>query len=277
MNDVWTDRRDRFLTRLAERPQVMGILNITPDSFSDGGALSSVDAAIAQAKAFAKAGCDVLDIGGESTRPGATPVGVEEELDRVLPVIKAVSQVVDLPISVDTYKAAVAREAVKAGAVIVNDVWGLQKDPQMAAVVAEAAAAVIVMHNRTEVDPTLDIMADMRAFLTASLGLARDAGVETSRMLVDPGIGFGRTPEQSLTCVRRLSELGDWFGLPVLLGLSRKRFIGHVLDRDVDDRLIGTLAANMVGIAKGARVIRVHDVAEHVEALRMRRAIEEAT
>ncbi|MGR3514941.1 MAG: dihydropteroate synthase [Paracoccaceae bacterium] len=277
MNDAWTDRRDRFLTRLAERPQVMGILNITPDSFSDGGVLASVEAARAQAEAFTMAGCDVLDIGGESTRPGATPVGVEEELDRVLPVIEAVSGAVDLPISVDTYKAAVAREAVSVGAVIINEVWGLQKDPKIADVVAETEAAVIVMHNRTEVDPTLDIMADMRAFLTTSLDLARAAGVDTGRILVDPGIGFGRTPEQSLTCVRRLNELGDWFGLPVLLGLSRKRFIGHVLDRDVDDRLIGTLAANMVGIAKGARVIRVHDVAEHVEALRMRQAIEEAT
>lgn len=276
MDSHWTERRDRFLARLAERPQVMGILNITPDSFSDGGALSSVEAAVAQAEAFAAAGCDILDIGGESTRPGAEAVTEAEELERVLPVIAAIADTVDLAISVDTYKASVARQAMEAGAVVINDVWGLQKDPEMAGVAAETGVAVIVMHNRQDVDPEADIMADMRGFLKRSLDLASAAGVDPSRVLVDPGIGFGRTPEQSLECVARLDELVDWFGLPVLLGLSRKRFIGHVLGRDVDDRLIGTLASNLVGIAKGARVIRVHDVAEHVDALRMLRAIEGA-
>ncbi len=273
MTRDWHTTRDRFLSALADRPLVMGILNVTPDSFSDGGQFDTVEAALNQARAMEADGCDVLDIGGESTRPGATVVAAEAERDRVVPVLNALAGQTALPVSIDTYKASVARAAVGAGAVIVNDVWGLQKDPEMAGVVAETGAAVIVMHNRGEADPSLDVMDDMRAFLTRSLEIAQAAGIPDDRILVDPGIGFGKTPEQSLTCINRLDELAAWFGRPVLLGLSRKRFIGHVLGNEVEDRLYGTLAANMAGLARGARVLRVHDVKPHAEAVKLTQAI----
>lgn len=276
MEPEWQIRRDAFLAALSARPLVMGILNVTPDSFSDGGQFNAFDQAMAQGTRMEAEGCDILDIGGESTRPGATAVAAEEELQRVLPVISALFEKSEVPISIDTYKAQVARAAIEAGAVIVNDVWGLQKDPEMAVAVAEAGAAVIVMHNRPFVDGSIDIMADMRAYLDRSLEIAARAGVAEARILVDPGIGFGKTPDQSLTCIARLSELSDWYGLPVLLGLSRKRFIGHVLGNDVDDRLTGTLAANMSGLENGARVLRVHDVKPHVEAVKLTEAIKAA-
>lgn len=272
----WTDKRDAFLAALRQRPLVMGILNATPDSFSDGGQHDSVEAALAHARAMVADGCDVLDIGGESTRPGATPVALEEELNRILPVVQALGHDAT-PVSIDTYKAATARAAVQAGAVVINDVWGAQNDPDMAAVMAETGAAVVLMHNRRDVDVSIDIMADMRAFLSRSLDLVTNAGVLTDRILLDPGIGFGKTPEQSLVCLNRLDALTDWFGLPVLLGLSRKRMIGHVLDVPVEARLNGTLAANMIGLARGANVLRVHDVAEHAEAVKMFAAVETAT
>ncbi|MEO0916274.1 MAG: dihydropteroate synthase [Pseudomonadota bacterium] len=277
MNTAWIERRDRFLTTLPRRPQVMGILNVTPDSFSDGGRFNTLDAAMAQAERMVVEGCDLLDIGGESTRPGATVVSESEELDRVCPVVEALSSAFDTPLSIDTYKANVARAAVEAGAVIVNDVWGFQKDPEMARVVAETQTAAIVMHNRNAADPSLDIMSDMRSSLERSLALAKVAGVPEARLLVDPGIGFGRTPEQSLECIKRLDELTAWFGHPVLLGLSRKRFIGHVLGNEVDDRLNGTIAANMMGLWRGARVLRVHDVKPHVEAVQLFEAIASAS
>lgn len=275
MNDMWLERRDRFLTDLRKRPQIMGILNVTPDSFSDGGMLSSVEAAVKQAKRFEQAKCDILDIGGESTRPGAAAVAEEDELARVLPVVSAVAQEIDLPISIDTYKAGVARRTVEAGAVIVNDVWGLQRDPDMAAVVADTKAAVVIMHNRETTDPTISIMDDIRRFLDASLARAESAGIPRERILLDPGVGFGKTPEQSMECILKLDELAGLFGLPVLLGLSRKRFIGHVLGNEVDQRLVGTLASNVLGLTRGAAVLRVHDVAEHVEAMKMFHAIME--
>lgn len=264
---TWTAKRDAFLAGLQDRPLVMGILNATPDSFSDGGQHEG-DAALAHARAMIAEGADVLDIGGESTRPGATPVPLPEELERILPLIRVLGAE-DTPVSIDTYKAATARAAVDAGAVIINDVWGAQKDPDMASVMAETGAAVILMHNREAADASVDVMKDMHRFLAKSLDLVTKSGVSQDRILLDPGIGFGKTPEQSLTCVNRLDELVDWFGLPVLLGLSRKRMIGHVLDVPVDRRLTGTLAANMIGLARGAKVLRVHDVAEHAEAVKM--------
>lgn len=270
-------RRDRLLSAVATRPQVMGILNVTPDSFSDGGAFDTVERAVAQAARMEGEGCDILDIGGESTRPGATVVDAEEERARVLPVLAALSGQTALPISIDTYKADVAKAAVAAGAVMVNDVWGLQRDPNMAPVVADTGAALVVMHNRADVDPGLDILSDMRAFLDRSLALAEAAGIPRDRILVDPGIGFGKTPEQSLTCIHRLDALSDWYGLPVLLGLSRKRYIGHVLGNEVGDRLFGTLASNVIGLGKGARVLRVHDVKPHAEAVKLFSAIEGAS
>lgn len=270
-----TAKRDAFLAALQARPLVMGILNATPDSFSDGGQHDGADAALVRARQMVAEGCDVLDVGGESTRPGATPVELEEELQRILPVVRALGGD-ETPVSIDTYKAATARAAVETGAVIINDVWGAQKDPEMAAAMAETEAAVVLMHNRAEADADVDVMEDMRAFLSESLEIVTKAGVLRDRILLDPGIGFGKTPEQSLTCLNRLHELADWFGLPVLLGLSRKRMIGHVLDVPVNARLTGTLAANMIGLARGANVLRVHDVVEHVQATKMYTAVRTA-
>ena len=262
-------RRDAVLAAMAGRPLVMGILNVTPDSFSDGGRFEGFDEALAQAARMEAEGADILDIGGESTRPGSEAVSADEEMARVMPVVEAVAARSNVAVSIDTYKASVARAAVAAGAVIVNDVWGCQRDAGMADAMAETGAIVVLMYNRSDVDPDRDVMADMRRFLDRSMDLATRAGVLPERILVDPGIGFGKTPAQSLTCLNRLDALGAWYGRPVLLGLSRKKFIGHVLAAEVDARLTGTLVANTLGLAKGARVIRVHDVAPHVEAVRM--------
>lgn len=264
----WRSKRDAFLSAMRARPLVMGILNVTPDSFSDGGQHDGRAAALAHAERMIAEGADIVDVGGESTRPGSSPVSETEERARVLPVVQALAGR-DTPVSIDTYKAAVARDCVAAGAVIINDVWGMQRDPAMPETVAGTGAAVVLMHNRTEADPQIDIMGDVRRFLDRSLKLAADAGVSEDRIMVDPGIGFGKTPEQSLTCLNRLDELVAHYGLPVLLGLSRKRFIGHVTGAEVDRRLTGTLAANMIGLAKGAAIVRVHDVAEHAEALKV--------
>ena len=267
-------QRDRFLTALAARPLVMGILNVTPDSFSDGGRFEG-DRALPQALRLVAEGADSLDIGGESTRPGAAPVEAGAEAARVLPVIRAVAASCDLPVSVDTYKAAVARQAVAAGAAIVNDVWGLQRDPGMAAAVAETGAAVVVMHNRDTVDPALDILDDIDRFFDRSLALARAAGIPDRHILLDPGIGFGKDLAQNLACLNGLRRLGAR-GFPLLLGLSRKRMFGDLLGRGVEDRLPGTLAANLLGVQRGVRVIRVHDVAPHVDALALHKALEES-
>jgi len=273
----WEDRRDGFLALVRKRPAVMGILNVTPDSFSDGGQFDSHSAAVEQAQRMVAEGSDILDIGGESTRPGSKFVPEGEEVSRVMPIMRNLAGRLSIPISIDTYKAAVARQAVEAGAVVINDVWGLQRDEAMAETVAETGAAVVIMHNREAADPDRDVMDDMRHFLDHSLELAVKAGVPQGRIMVDPGIGFGKTADQSLTCLNRLDELADWYGLPVLLGLSRKRFIGHVLNVEVDERLVGTLAANMLGLSRGARVIRVHDVAEHAQAVKMFTATEDAS
>ena len=245
----------------------MGILNVTPDSFSDGGQFNAPDAARAQAQRMAGEGADIIEVGGESTRPGSAPVGEEEELRRVLPIVKAAGETGKL-ISIDSYKANVARAAVEAGATIINDVWGCQKDPDMARTAAETGAALIVMHNRTEADPSIDIMDDVLRFLERSIKLATDAGVPATRLITDPGIGFGKTPEQSLTCLNQLERLHK-LGQPILLGLSRKRFIGHVLGNEVTERANATLACNSIGLTKGAHILRVHDVAPHVEAVKL--------
>ncbi len=262
-------RRDAVLAAMARRPLVMGILNVTPDSFSDGGRFEQFDEALAQAARMEAEGADILDIGGESTRPGSDPVSADAEMARVMPVVEAVAARSNVALSIDTYKASVARAGVAGGAVIVNDVWGCQRDAAMADAMAETGAIAVLMYNRLDVDPGRDVMADMRRFLDRSMELATRAGVLAERILVDPGIGFGKTPAQSLTCLNRLDELGAWYGCSVLLGLSRKKFIGHVLAAEVDARLTGTLVANTLGLAKGARVIRVHDVAPHVEAVKM--------
>jgi len=260
-------KRDAFLNKVKSRPAVMGILNLTPDSFSDGGRFQNPDAAIAHAKSMVVAGCDIVDIGGESTRPSASPVSEAEELARVEQVLTALTGLLDVPVSIDTSKAAVAVRAVEIGAAVVNDVWGLQKDPSMPDAVAQAEAAVIIMHNRTEKDERADILADMRRFFDRSLALAAKAGIPKHVIILDPGIGFGKTSRQNVEAVARIPDLKD-YGLPILVGASRKAFLGSLTGDGIEATLIGTVAA-IVAAAAGASIFRVHDVAEHVAALRI--------
>lgn len=250
----------------------MGILNVTPDSFSDGGKFASLDAALAQAKKLAADGADIIDVGAESTRPGYTPVAEEEELARLEPVLGKLTASVDLPFSIDTSKARVARRAVALGVSVVNDVWGLQKDPDMATAIAETGAAVVIMHNRDDVDPDLDIVADMRRFFDHSLSLADKAGIPRHYLILDPGIGFGKSRSQNLETLAHLSALND-YGLPILVGVSRKSLVRELAAGPVDTDLIGTLAANLVAASKGASIFRVHDAAEHVAAFKVFDAI----
>ena len=261
-------KRDVFLHKLKSRPAVMGILNVTPDSFSDGGRFQAFDAAIAHAKSMVVAGCDIVDIGGESTRPSATPVSEAEELARVGEVLRALADLLDVPLSIDTSKAAVAARAIATGAAVINDVWGLQKDPDMAAVAAETEAALIIMHNREEKDERVDILADIRRFFDRSLALAAKAGVHEEVIILDPGIGFGKTSRQNVEAVARIPDLKE-YGLPILVGASRKAFLGSLTGDGIEATLIGTVAANLVAAAAGASIFRVHDVAEHVAALRI--------
>jgi dihydropteroate synthase len=261
-------KRDAFLHKLKSRPAVMGILNLTPDSFSDGGRFQAFDAAIAHAKSMVVAGCDIVDIGGESTRPSATPVSEAEELARVGEVLRALADLLDVPLSIDTTKAAVAARAIETGAAVINDVWGLQKDPDMAVVVAETEAALVIMHNREEKDERVDILADIRRFFDRSLALAAKAGVPEEVIILDPGIGFGKTSRQNVEAVARIPDLKE-YGLPILVGASRKAFLGSLTGDGIEATLIGTVASNLVAAAAGASIFRVHDVAEHVAALRI--------
>jgi dihydropteroate synthase len=254
----------------------MGVLNVTPDSFSDGGRFFDPATALEQARRLVAEGADILDIGAESTRPygGAVAVPAEEEMRRLAPVLPgAVS--LGVPVSIDTMKAAVAAQALDAGAVIVNDVWGLQRDQELARVVAERGVPVIIMHNRDAADAALDIIADIAAFFARSLEIAADAGIERENIVLDPGIGFGKTPEQSLIAIARLGELKS-FGLPLLVGASRKRFIDKVSPAPPEQRLAGSIAAHLLAVANGAAIIRTHDVAETVQALRVDAAIRSA-
>jgi dihydropteroate synthase len=266
---------DPTLTRLLaqERPLVMGILNVTPDSFSDGGQFFDPDVAIAHARRMAAEGADLIDIGAESTRPygDAVAVSADEEQRRLAAVLPEISRL-GLPVSIDTMKAQVARWALDAGASIANDVWGLQRDPGMARLVAERGVPVIVMHNRERADPALDVMADIRAFFARSLEIADRAGIRRAAIALDPGIGFGKTPEQSMTAIARLPELRS-FGLPLLVGASRKRFINKVSPAPPDERLGGSIAAHVLAVLNGAAIIRTHDVAETVQALRVLAAV----
>ena len=268
------ERRDAFLRVVAARPALMGILNVTPDSFSDGGKFVGRDTAIAQALKLAADGADIIDIGAESTRPGHTPVSADEEIRRLAPLLDALLAEVDAPFSIDTYKAETARHAVGRGVCVVNDVWGLQRDPAMADTIAELGAAVVVMHNRESADPALDIVDDMKRFFDRSLDLARKAGILRAHVMLDPGVGFGKTKAQNLAALRATDRLAAEYGLPVLIGVSRKSLFGLLLGAAVDARLIGTLAANLATLARGARIFRVHDVAEHRAALAVWDAIE---
>jgi dihydropteroate synthase len=265
---------DRLARLLAlGRPIVMGVLNVTPDSFSDGGRFLDPAAAIDQARRMIAEGADVLDIGAESTRPygGAVAVPIAEEVGRLAPVLPAVVAL-GVPVSIDTMKAEVAAWALAAGAAIVNDVWGLQRDSGLARVVAEHAVPVIIMHNREAADPSIDVIADICTFFSRSLDIAARAGIARQSIVLDPGIGFGKTPEQSVTAIARLPELGS-FGLPLLVGASRKRFIDKVSPAPPDQRLGGSIAAHLLAVAGGAAIIRTHDVAETVQALRVAAAI----
>jgi dihydropteroate synthase len=267
--------RDQFLAALRRSPQLMGILNVTPDSFSDGGRHLETAAAVARANAMVAEGAAIVDVGGESTRPGHLPVSQEEELSRVAPVLEALAGGLDAPISIDTAKGAVAREAARRGACVINDVWGLQRDPEMADAVAETGSAVVVMHNREEADETIDILDDVERFFERSLNLAARAGVPFGRILLDPGIGFGKTPEQNHCCIWNLGRFRR-FGAPILVGLSRKSFIGGITGAKVDSRLPGTIAADAIALMQGASVLRVHDVAENRAALEIFKALSAA-
>ncbi|MED1645344.1 dihydropteroate synthase [Brevibacillus agri] len=257
----------RYTLPLGERTLVMGILNVTPDSFSDGGRFVDLDHALAQARAMVEAGADIIDIGGESTRPGAEPVGEAEELDRVLPVIRRLSAELSVPLSIDTYKAAVAERALDAGAHIINDVWGAKRDPRMAEVAARRGVPIILMHNRTDTDYR-DFYSDFVRDLRESVQIALQAGVREEQIILDPGIGFVKTVEQNLETMRRLDDLVA-LGYPVLLATSRKRMIGHVLDLPVDERVEGTAATVALGVAKGCHMVRVHDVKEMKRVTKM--------
>jgi dihydropteroate synthase len=269
---------DDVLARLLarRRPLVMGVLNITPDSFSDGGHFLDPQAAVGHARRLAAQGADILDVGAESTRPygGAVRVPLEEERARLEPVLSAVIAL-GVPVSIDTQKARVAAWALARGAAMVNDVWGLQRDPDMAGIAAERGAPVIIMHNRDAADPAIDIIADVTAFFRRSLAIAASAGVRRERIVLDPGIGFGKTPEQSIACIARL-DAWRGFGLPLLVGASRKRFIHSVTPSDPAERLGGSLAAHLLAVENGAAIVRVHDVAPTVQALAVAAAIRRA-
>lgn len=281
------------------RTYLMGILNITPDSFSGDGLMSvsgstaepfketMVGDALAQARRFVAAGADILDVGGESTRPGSQALAAEQEMERVLPVIRAIAAELDVLISIDTYKASIAEAALNAGAHIVNDVWALRADPDLAGVAACYQAPLILMHNRSswahaEIKEGLggryigmayeDLLGDIRRELLESVEIARQAGVPAEHLILDPGIGFGKTVEQNLELLDRLGEIGE-LGYPVLLGPSRKSFIGFTLDKPADQRLEGTAAAVAVGIVRGADIIRVHDMEFMAQVARMTDAI----
>ncbi len=260
-------KRDIFLAKIGVRPVVMGLLNLTPDSFSDGNQFMTTDAALSHARRMAAEGCDIVDVGGESTRPGALAVPEAKERSRVEHVLVALGRS-ELPFSIDTYKASVAARAIELGAVLVNDVWGLQRDPAMSDTVAAAEAAIVIMHNRVQKDAEIDILVDIRRFFARSLMLADKAGIPRTRVILDPGIAFGKTALQNVEVIARLDELME-FGCPILVGASRKRFLGSLVEGGIEGTLAGTIAASLAALAGGATLFRVHDVAEHVAALRV--------
>ena len=265
--------RDAFLSRAARGPLIMGILNITPDSFSDDGQTIEPRAALARALEMSAEGADIVDVGGESTRPGAEPVPEAVELDRIEGVIAAVCETSNTPVSVDTYKARVARAAAAAGAVIVNDVSGMTRDAGMPQVIAETDCALVVTYNRGETDATINLVDDMRSFFDRALKTAAAARIPRAHLILDPGLGFAKTYEQNFMALARLDVLLD-YKLPILVGASRKSFIGKLLNRTVDQRLAGTIAANLAALQSGATILRVHDVAAHRDAIAVQGAIE---
>ncbi len=256
---------------LNNRCYIMGILNVTPDSFSDGGKFREMDDALFQVEKMLAEGMDILDIGGESTRPGHTKISDQEEIERVVPVIEKVKAGFDVPISLDTYKPAVAKAGIQTGADLINDIWGLRYDSRMADVIAEAGVCCCLMHNRQEAvygSLITDVIDDLRE----SVRLAKAAGIEDNKIILDPGIGFGKDREQNLEMIARLDELHA-LGYPLLLGCSRKSVIGLTLDLPVEERLEGTLVTTAVGVLKGCSFVRVHDVKENMRAVRMAEAV----
>lgn len=256
-----------YKLEMSGRTLIMGILNMTPDSFSDGGRYNAVDTALERARQLIQDGADIIDVGGESTRPGYEQISSEEENERVVPIIEFLAQEVNVPISIDTYKADVARAALKAGAHIINDIWGAKADPDMAKVAADTGAPIILMHNR-EAKPYQDFMRDALNDLYESIQLVKGAGVKDEKIILDPGIGFAKTLEENLLMMRNLRIITS-LGYPVLLGTSRKSMIGHTLQLPVEERVEGTIASVCLGIQQGCSIMRVHDVKENARAARM--------
>ena len=252
---------------MSGRTLIMGILNMTPDSFSDGGRYNAVDTALERARQLIQDGADIIDVGGESTRPGYEQISSEEEIERVVPIIECLAQEVNVPISIDTYKADVARAALKVGAHIINDIWGAKADPDMAKVAADTGVPIILMHNR-EAKPYQDFMRDALNDLYESIQLVKGAGVKDEKIILDPGIGFAKTLEENLLMMRNLRIITS-LGYPVLLGTSRKSMIGHTLQLPVEERVEGTIASVCLGIQQGCSIMRVHDVKENARAARM--------
>jgi dihydropteroate synthase len=259
-----------------DRPIIMGILNVTPDSFSDGGQYIDPDDAIRHAQRMIQEGADIIDVGGESTRPypGAKPVSLQEELARLHPVLPTVIQL-GMPVSIDTIKPEVALWALGLGVCMVNDVWGLQRDPNMARVVADHGVPIVIMHNRYKAEPSINIISDINAFFAHSIDLALRAGIARDAIVIDPGIGFGKTPAQSIEVIAKLATFKS-FGLPILIGASRKRFIDSVSPSEPLERLGGSITAHVMAYMNGANIIRTHDVVETIQALRVATAIREA-
>ncbi len=270
----WIVKGDGLSLELGQRTLVMGILNVTPDSFSDGGQFLSPDRAFEHAEAMASDGADLIDVGGESSRPGSDPIRVEEETRRIIPVIERIAKHLNLPISIDTYKAEVAHAALSAGAKIINDITALRYDPKMAEVAARARVPVILMHMQgtpktMQISPTYEsVIDDIRLFFRDRINAVRNAGIQEDRLILDPGIGFGKTTEQNLEILRSLHRFRN-LRRPLLIGPSRKSFIGQVLDLPVEDRLEGTSAAVTAAILGGASIVRVHDVKAMVRLARM--------
>lgn len=282
MNELSITQCGSLEFRWGEQTYVMGIINLSPDSFSGDG-IASIEAVAAQAQRFVSEGADILDVGGESTRPGAPPISIDEEIKRVVPAIEMLASLVSIPISIDSYKSEVAHRALDAGAAMINDQWGLERDPGLAELVAERNVPIILMSNqrdkarydteiRRDVASYSDVIAEVILSLRHSMGLALRLGVPRENIIVDPGIGFGKSWQQELEIIRRLNELKR-LGRPILVGPSRKSFIGLVLDLPVNERIEGTAAAIAISIAKGADIVRVHDVREMVKVCRMSDAI----
>ncbi|ACL75684.1 dihydropteroate synthase [Ruminiclostridium cellulolyticum] len=259
-NSIW---------KWGKKTYVMGILNITPDSFSDGGSYTNPEIALNQALRMIEEGADIIDVGGETTKPGAVPVSSEIEQQRIIPVIEALSKEIALPVSVDTYRADTAELAIQAGAAMINDIWGLKYDSRMASIIAEYNVSVCIMHNRTTgTDYGKDLIGTILKELEGSILIAKNAGIGDDKIIIDPGIGFAKTWEQNLEVMHSLEDFKR-LGYPVLLGTSRKSFIGKVLGLEVPDRLEGTLATTAAGISKGVDIVRVHDVLQNVRVAKM--------